>query len=197
MRVRALHIILVCAAVVGQSLNGEPASSFRCEGLFGRDASHAEIVKTFGADQTEDIGRFDAEMTVLFPDDPKRRLVVGWQDQKRQRGLSTVSIEGSSWKIAGIAIGTPLVEVERLNKGAFRINHFKGDHGGAIIDWMGGRLANPLPGGCHLGVSVNIHDTATGPMDDELSLDRTLLSSGPGLRAMKPTVEKIIVSFSE
>jgi hypothetical protein len=93
----------------------------------------------------------------------------------------------------------PLVELERLNGGPFKLNYFEGDYGGAITDWLGGRFNAPLSGGCVLGVFVGIDerhpDAPTQALEKEVMPDRSLLSSGAGLRATKPVVSKMIVSF--
>jgi hypothetical protein len=106
------------------------------------------------------------------------------------------------WTVAGLAIGTPLAEVERLNGSPFKLNYFEGDYGGAITSWLGGRFDKQLPGGCVLGAGVMI-DVEHVPtevqkaIDTEATTDRSLRSSGAGLRAAKPVVNEMIVSFPE
>jgi hypothetical protein len=154
-------ILLVCCLVGMPVLAADPMVPFKCEGPFGRDANHARLAATFGAGNTiiEYDGESDADVTILFPNDPKRRLKVEWKDLKRRRGLGHVTIAGrSSWNVAGVAIGTPLVQLERLNGGPFKLNYFEGDYGGAITDWLGGRFRRPLPSGCALGAFVTVRD---------------------------------------
>jgi hypothetical protein len=144
----------------------------------------------------------DAEVTVLFPNDPERRLKIQWNDQKVRRNPGHVTIAGrSSWSVAGVAIGTSLVELEHLNGGPFKLNDFEGDYGGAITDWLKGRFDAPLSGGCFLGAFVGIAERLPEAMskavDEEVTSDRSLLSSGPGLRATKPVVTQMIVSCSK
>jgi hypothetical protein len=194
--------ILALCCLLTPATAAEPKTPFKCERPFGRETSHATLARTFGAANAtiEDVGEFDEEVTILFPNDLMRRLMVLWKDQKGRRGLRSVIIRGprSSWSVAGITIGTPLVELERLNGGPFKLNYFEGDYGGDIIDWLGGRFDAPLPSGCKLGASVMTKGDATSDaLEKEVSPDRTLLSGGSGLRAENPVVRQIFVSFPE
>jgi hypothetical protein len=196
------YAILVVYCLFGTpALAAEATAPLKCGGLFGRDTSHAKLLATFGAGKaiTEYDGEVDAEVTILFPDDPKRRLKIQWKNQKDRRDLGSITIaRRSSWRVAGLSIGTPLAEVERLNGGPFKLNYFEGDYGGAIIDWMGGKLDARLPGGCMLGAFVAIEEgVSLDAVNKEIAPDRTLLSSGEGLRAPKPFVSAIIVSFGK
>jgi hypothetical protein len=183
------------------ALAAERTTPFKCEGQFGRNASHATLAATFGADNavSNEDAESDSEVTILFPNNAARRLKIEWNDQKSRRGLRHVTITGLSWSVAGVVIGMPLVELERLNGGPFKLNYFEGDYGGAITDWLGGRFNAPLSGGCVLGVFVGIDerhpDAPTQALEKEVMPDRSLLSSGAGLRATKPVVSKMIVSF--
>jgi len=180
----------------------EPANTFKCEGPFGRDATHAKLAAKYGAANiaTDDDGEADAEVTILFPNDPERRLKIEWKDQKGRRKPAHITITGRSWwSVAGVAIGTSLVELEDLNGGPFRLNYFEGDYGGAITDWLGGRFNAPLSGGCvpgaFVGIDERLPDAESKALDQEVAPDRSLLSNGAGLRAAKPAVNEMIVSF--
>jgi len=91
----------------------------------------------------------------------------------------------------------PLVELERLNRGPFRLTDFDGDFPGAIYDWMGGRLHAPLPGGCTFGASVMIKKGNVLDLEAarEAARDGSWLSSNESLRAAKPVVSEISVGF--
>jgi len=179
---------------------GKP-QTFKCEGSFGPDASHAKLAKEFGAANidTEEYWDADWEVTVVFPKDPQRRLIIQWKDHEARRKPASIKLEGSLWSAAGVTIGTPLAELERLNGGPFKLNDFEGDYGGAITDWMGGRFTMPFSAGCRLGLSVwfdeNLPEAMDGAMEKELLPDRSLLSSGAGLRAAKPVVNEMTVIF--
>lgn len=177
-------------------------TTFECKGPFGRDASHAKLASKYGAANiaTEYDELADADATILFPNDPGRRLKLLWKDRKGRRNLGYISIGGhSSWSVAGVTIGTSLIELERLNDGSFKLNNFDGDYSGAITDWLKGRFDTPLSGGCMFGASVGIDEhlaeAVKKALDKEVTPNGSLLSSGMGLHAAKPMVIEIIVSF--
>lgn len=194
----ALAYCLVGTAI----LAAEPSQTFKCEGPFGPDASHAKLAKEYGAaniDNEDYDWEYEGGVTVLFPKDPQRRLVIQWKDQKARRKPADIRIEGLSWSVAGVMKGTQLVELERLNGGSFKLNYFEGDYGGDVTDWMGGRLKMPFSAGCRVGVSVWVDDhlpeAVEKALEAEITPDRSLLSSGAGLLAAKPVVGAIFVSY--
>jgi hypothetical protein len=81
--------------------------------------------------------------TVLYPDDPARRLEIVWQDEARTRPANiSVSGENSVW--AGpnaLSLGQSLADVETANGAPFKIFGFEWDYGGTVADWGGGAFA--------------------------------------------------------
>ncbi|MES5487698.1 hypothetical protein QMZ05_33540 [Bradyrhizobium sp. INPA03-11B] len=202
MTVTCRLLTVACCFIGTATLAAEPTRTFKCEGPFGREATHARLASKYGAANiaTEYDGEADAEVTILFPNDPERRLKIQWKDQKARQNPQYFTIEGrSSWSVAGVAIGTSLIELQRLNGGPFKLNYFEGDYGGAITDWLKGRLDAPVSGGCVLGAFVGIDERLpeSKALDEEVTPDRSLLSSGMRLRAAKPVVTQMIVSFSK
>jgi hypothetical protein len=206
MNVTTRLLTLACCLVGKAALAAEPATTFNCEGPFGRDGSDAKLAAKYGAANVtieEDV-KLDGEVvkvTILFPNDPARRLKIEWKDRKARRNPRVITIEHehSTWSVAGVAIGTSLVDLERLNGRPFKLNYFEGDYGGDIFDWRGGRFDAPLPGGCLFGASIGIAETLPETvgkaMNAEIIENGALLSSGPGLRAAQPTVGQIFISF--
>lgn len=190
-----LSIVLLARPTAG----AEPGMVFRCVGPLDRNASHAGLERAFGRNkvgQEEIFAGGDTEtMTVVFADDPRRKLLVGWRDQANRRGLARVTIEGRSrWSVGGLAVGSPLVAVERLNGRAFKLNDYEGDFGGDVIDWMGGHLEK-LPDGCVLGATLAIDEAHAGALMKEVARPDGLLSSHETLRAANPVVSRLFVSF--
>jgi hypothetical protein len=113
--------LAVARCLIGTAtLTAEPTRTFDCEGPVGSDATHARLVSKYGSANfvTEYDGEADAEVTVLFPSVPERRLSIQWKDLKARRNPGHVTIAGrSSWSVAGVTIGTSLVDLERLNGG--------------------------------------------------------------------------------
>jgi hypothetical protein len=181
------------------AMAGAGSEEFRCTGPFGRDASHAGLVKAFGAANVshEEVfaGGGTKPMTVVFPKDPERRLMVRWLDGDGWRGLDSVIIQSPGWSVGGTAVGMPIAEVERLNGRPFRLTDFRGSgHDGEVRDWQGGKLGAGLPGGCRVGAVLGINDTDADatqwlPHPDGLSSD------DEALRAADPRLYELTVSF--
>ena len=170
-------LTLACCLVGTAALAAEPETTFKCEGPFGRDASYAKLAAKYGAANltTEDDPHLDEEVTILFPNDPARRLKIQWKDKKARRNPSTFTIEDghSTWSVAGVTIGTSLVDLERLNGKPFKLNYFEGDYGGDITDWLGGRFKAPLPGGCLFGASVGIPEELPKTVGEAMNAEAT------------------------
>jgi hypothetical protein len=92
-------------------------------------------------------------------------------------------------------VGWNHFDVEKLNRRPFKISDLDDEGDGfAVVDWQGGRLSAALPGGCKPGAGFTIEEAALHSLEMEVS-DGMLLSNGPGLRAAKPVVGAIFVSF--
>jgi hypothetical protein len=104
-----------------------PARVIKCEGPFGRNGSHAGLVKAFGNPNVayQEIGDGQdkkIKASVLYPDDPKARLEFTWRDEKARRRPTRIRAKDqSAWASAnGIRIGTALAEIEKMNGKPFK-----------------------------------------------------------------------------
>jgi hypothetical protein len=199
MKVSRCSMVLFAFLVIPASA-AEPSAEFRCQSPFVRDASGVSLTKALGAAnlaREEVFMSGDTEpVTVVFPKDQRRRLMVRWRDTTSERGIADIIIGiGSTRSVGGITIGASIVDVEKLNGRPFKISVAGGDVGFVVIDWQGGRLAN-LPGGCKASPEFVIDEAAFHLFTKEIS-DEALLSSGAGLRAAKPVVGDIFVSFPD
>ncbi len=135
---------------------------------------------------------------ILFPDDPKHRAYVYFQNGKTLTGLSMVRImdEGSQWHSAqGIRIGTSMAELVRINGGPFVFSGFDWDYGGTVTDWLSGKLA-PTKGGMILRVALAPGDQPKGMSMSKLPIgDGSFRSDLPSLAKMKATVADMSLSF--
>jgi hypothetical protein len=80
----------VRAADTQDNLVPQKRDALGCEGPFAKDASHAKLVAAFGAKNVtfKDVDAVEGskeKATVLFDDDPTKRIVVFWHDEKRAR----------------------------------------------------------------------------------------------------------------
>jgi hypothetical protein len=175
------------------------AEEFNCTGPFGRDASYAGLVRAFGAANVSHEAVFrggdTVPMTVVFPKDPERRLIVQWRDGDGRHGLDAVIIASPAWSVGGAAVGQPIAVVERLNGRPFKLTDFRGsDHDGQVSDWQGGRFAAALPGGCRVGAAIGIND-ADADATQSMPHPEGISSDDEALRNADPRLYELTVSF--
>jgi hypothetical protein len=175
------------------------AEEFSCAGPFGRDASHAGLIKAFGAVNVSFEAVFrggdQVPMTVVFPNDPDRRLMVRWRDSDGRSGLDTVIIPSPGWSVGGATVGMPIAAVERLNGHPFRLADFLGsDSDGTVSNWDGGKLETSLPGGCRIGAVIGVND-ADANSTQWMQHPGGLASDDEALRAADPRLYELTVSF--
>lgn len=194
-RILALALTLIAGAA-----HAQVPETLDCTGVFGRDSSHARVVQVFGARNVvfrKIHGPEGSELmaTVVFGSDQRRRLEFLWHDEKARRRPSHISVgRGSAWRGPhGLAIGTALTEVERVNGRPFVLSGFGWDYGGTVTDWKGGALAR-LPGGCRLLVRFEQGANPPGKAAEAVSGDRDFSSNNRNMRAVKPIIYEIIMS---
>lgn len=189
---------LALAVIAG--LTGSPAlaDQLECTGPFAKDASEETLVETFGGDEVvaEEIDGPEGsslDATLVYPNDPTRRLVVLWWDEEaRARPASIIIEKESTWTApGGIHVGTTLVQVEKINGARFTLSGFGWDYGGSA-GFEHGALAN-LPGGCVLNLGF---DQDPLVMDESILGDEQFSSDNPAIRKAKPTVGRIIVGYA-
>lgn len=134
---------------------------------------------------------------VLLPRAMDRRIEVAFTDDsmKRVSGLTLRdTAKTSRWSVAGVTIGSGVADVQKLNGKPFVISGFGWDYGGFVVDWKGGALARPLPGGCT--VTLRFGKDAGGPKS--LQGDGVKVSSdNAALLKWAPVVTEIGVNFAE
>lgn len=135
------------------------APSLACDGPFARDTTHAKLVSEFGAKNVvfKDVEVASNTLTkasVIFDEDPTRRVVVYWKDSKTRTRPQAVSIEApSTWTgPGGLRNGLTLKDLVKLNGGEFKMMGF-GGIGGGEISGLKGPFAD-VPGGCTLKIKL-------------------------------------------
>ena len=134
--------------------------------------------------------------SVLFPNDPKRRLEVWWSNITARKDIHLIVIGGqSTWAApGGLRLGQTLEQVEKLNHKPFKLKGFDKDRIATGSDWDGGALA-AVAGGCKPGVSLRADAKASVEKIGALSVDEEYSSSDPAIRAAKPTVSEILIGY--
>ncbi len=132
----------------------QPRYELACRGQFGPKATHADLVKAYGARNVtiEEVGRAEGEVvvaSVVFPRDPKRRLEIEWFDEEKRARPSVITVFGpmNQWiGPFGIRNGMTIQEIERRAGKPFKINGFAFDVAGK--GHFEGTKLEKLAGGC-------------------------------------------------
>jgi hypothetical protein len=195
--------LLVLSSSFAIAERAAPTRAIKCEGPFGRNASHADLVKAFGNNNVvdQDIGGTEGEKikaSVLYPSDPKARLEIIWSDEKSRRGPTIRAKDQSAWATAnGIRIGTALADVEKMNGKPFKLSGFDWDYGGKVTDWQGGALGKPQPGGCVIGVEfVHPEDSPEANLT-KVTGEGEFRSDNADMRAVEPYVAAVTISYPQ
>lgn len=172
-----------------------PGNTVTCGGAFGKDSTHLKLAIKYDSRNVAftDVDGPDGskiKATVLYPNDPKRRLEVLWNNDAARSDTQLVVITGQSkWTAPkGLKLGMPLAALEKANGRPFKMNGFGPDGTASVVDWAGGALAS-LPGGCKLGVRLAAAD-ASGAAGD-----RELMSNDASLKASKATVSELLIGY--
>ena len=118
-----------------------------CRGAFARDSSHIRLAQVFGPDNvtfTDVDGPDNTKMpaSVLFPNDPARRLEMLWNNTSSRSGTQVIVINGkSAWAAPrGVKLGVQLAALEKINGKPFKLTAFGAD-GSTVADWQEGATA--------------------------------------------------------
>ncbi len=138
--------------------DASPASVLACAGPFAKDTSHARLISEFGErnvvfrDVAEGAEGIKKQATVVFDDDPTKRIVIYWDDIKTRTKPTKIVVSAPSTWLGpnGIRNGLPAKDLEKINGGSFSIKGFGGIGSGGVSG-LKGKLAD-VPGGCKLGI---------------------------------------------
>jgi len=191
----AIAFLLLTAGVA----HAEPALTISCEDtLFAKDSSHQRLVAAFGKQNVTLVSEGGTAggvtQSVIYPRDPKRKLIMQWDDPKARATPRVVIIEKpSQWAAPkGVRIGTPLAELEQLNGAPFIIIGFGGFLGGQV-GWSGG--LHMQPGGCFIGATMEPTAKLPKPQMDKIRSNNNFPSTDPLMRQAQPVISKLVVSF--
>jgi hypothetical protein len=192
------------ATAANPTTGGRPgalAHTVACSGTFGKDSSHLKLAMTFDSrnitftDVEANNGR-KVPASVLFPNDPKRRLEVWWSNPAARSDTYLIVINGkSTWSApGGLRLGLTLIQLGKLNHKAFKLKGFDKDGVTTVSDWGDGVLAS-LPGSCKSGISLRADPKASADAVSALSSDKEYSSDDPEMLAVKPTVSEILIGY--
>ncbi len=177
-----------------------PATVIACNGVFAKDSGHMKLALRFepknlayGPVDGPDGSKINA--TILYPNDPKRRLEVLWNNEASRNDVAVIAINGRSQWVApkGLKLGLAIAALEKANGKPFKISGFGEDGAASVLGWEGGALAS-LPGGCKVGMRLMADPKA--PEDARSgATEKEYLSNDPSIRALKPTINEILIGY--
>ena len=178
-----------------------PAYAVTCSGVFAQDSTHLKLAVKYDS-RNITFGEVDGPEgskipgSILFPNDPKHRLEVLWTNEAGRSGTSVIAINGKSqWSAPkGMKLGLPLAALEKANGKPFKLSGFAADGTAGVAGWEGGALGS-LPGGCKVGMRLAADSKAPPEARTAVTGDKEVLSSDPGVRALKPTVVEILIGY--
>jgi hypothetical protein len=179
----------------------DTARTVACGGAFAKNSDHLRLAQSFGVHNVEftQVSGDDGSTllaSVLFPNDPKRRLEVLWDDDTLRSGTRMIVIDGAStWSAQkGLHLGLPLAALEKVNGKPFKLMGFEQNGMAIVSDWNGGALGL-LTDGCKVGVQFKADPKVPAGVLGAAGSDKEFASSDPAIRAAKPTIGEIIVAY--
>jgi hypothetical protein len=178
-----------------------PPNVVACNGVFAKDSGHLKLAIKFDSRNVvysevdgPDGTRINA--SVIYPNDPKRRLEVLWNNEGARTDTSVIAINGKSqWGAPkGMKLGMSIQQLEKLNGKAFRLSGFGTDGSSSVIGWEGGALSS-LPGGCKIGVRLTASSKAAPDARATVGGDKELVSSDANVRAVQPAIAEILIGY--
>ncbi len=202
------RIIIVLALLTSPALAQnapqipQPRYEIACRGQFGRSATHADLVKIYGAKHVtfEEVGRAEGEMvkaSVIFSKDPVRRLEIEWFDEKKRARPSVITVFGekNEWiGPYGIKNGMTIQRIQEIAGKPFKINGFAFDVAGAAH--VGGTKLERLAGGCMFGGHFEIEGGQPPSHLQRFIGEVEIDSDDPDLLTLKPKLWIYTLSYS-
>ncbi|MEI8150082.1 MAG: hypothetical protein WCG92_00590 [Hyphomicrobiales bacterium] len=178
-----------------------PANVIACNGVFAKESTHIKLAMKYDS-RNITYGQVDGPEgskipgSILFPNDPKRRLEVLWAQEAGRSGTSVIAINGKSqWSAPkGMKLGMPLAALEKANGRPFKVSGFDTDGSAGVSGWEGGALSN-IPGGCKMGMRLIADPKASPDARSAAAGEKEFLSNDEAVRALKPTVVEILIGY--
>ncbi|MEE1611342.1 hypothetical protein [Microvirga sp. CF3016] len=178
------------------------ADELICRGPFARDSDYNRLVSAFGRANVTQETVYGAEGTefqgtIVFPNDPARRLEIIWIDEKARRYPARIEMIGSSWSgPKGLRVGMPMAAVEAANGKPFSLSGFDWDYGGTVESWKEGVLST-LPGGCILSMIFRPDENVPMSILEKVGGSRVFASDSTEMRAANPRIESLKIGYPQ
>lgn len=169
-------------------------------------SSEEDLRKIYGHENVEagevDLGEGESMPgTIIYPNDPRKRLEIAWKDTKTKKSPDFVQFSGekSIWKVTpGIGLGTSLKTLEQINGRAFVLLGFEWDLGGTVVNWKSGKLARSFGktgDGVILRLSPVYENESLTKDLNAVSGDVEFSSKNKSMQRLNPKVYFVIVKF--
>lgn len=180
----------------------QPRYEIVCRGQFGPNATHADLVKAYGAKNVtvEEVARAEGEVvvaSVVFAKDPSRRLEVEWFDEEKKARPAVITVFGEKNKWIGpfgIRNGMTIQRIEQIAGKPFRINGFGFDVAGK--GHFEGTKLEKLTGGCSFGAHFEIEGGQPPEHLKRFIGEVEIGSNDPDLLSLKPKLWIFTLSYS-
>ena len=178
-----------------------PANVVACSGVFAKDSGHLKLAVRFDSRNVV-YGQVDGpegsriNASIVYPNDPKRRLEVMWTNDAARNDTSIIAINGKSQWTApkGMKLGLAIAALEKANGRPFKISGFGKDGFATVLGWEGGALAS-LPGGCKMGMRLVANGSSPEEARSAVAGDKEFLSNDANIRAINPTIGEILIGY--
>ena len=172
-----------------------------CSGVFAKDSGHLKLAVRFDSRNVV-FGQVDGpegsriNASIVYPNDPKRRLEVLWSNEAGRNDTSIIAINGKSQWTApkGMKLGLAIAVLEKANGRPFKISGFGKDGTASVLGWEGGALGS-LPGGCKMGMRLIVNGTSPEEARSAVASDKEFLSNDANMRAVNPTIGEILIGY--
>ena len=133
---------------------------------------------------------------MVFDEDPTKRVVVFWKDEKTRSKPASISIEApSTWTgPGGVRNGLTLKDLEKANGTGFSVTGFGGINGG-VVSGLKGPFVD-VPGDCTL--KIKFEPGIANPLPPRFASvtgDQSIASKNLVLRRVRPQVSQWSVNY--
>jgi hypothetical protein len=150
MPLRAVALLALAACEPATTADTAPPEALNLSCTAFADVSGAALLAAYGQDNLVEQTLPGPEgesytASVLYPNDPRRRLEIVWVDPATKLHPASIAVSGEDnvWTgPQGLSIGQELADIERINGRPFRLWGFDWDYGGWVSDWDGGVFAS-------------------------------------------------------
>lgn len=178
-----------------------PATAVACNGAFAKDSGHLKLAQRFDSrnivyGQVDGPDGSKINASILYPNDPKRRLEVLWSNEASRSDTSIIAINGKSQWVApkGLKLGLAIAALEKANGRPFKLTSFGTDGSASVTGWEAGALSS-LPGGCKVGLRLFADPKTPEAAREAAAGEKEFLSNDASIRAVKPTIGEILIGY--